>query len=72
MRRYNLYLNLSRQQAIAPRIVTGKMGVRDINTGRFDCQLNNSGVIPSRHIGISNSKPQGYSTRLDIDGWSDN
>lgn len=55
-----------------PTIVNGQMGARDRNTGRYRTNLDNSGVVPTRFIGLSNSRPQGQTTEIDLDGWSDN
>lgn len=70
LRRINHYLNTKTKGFDDPMIVTGKMGARDPNTGRYRTALNNDGTLQSKYIGIG-SRPQGASTEIDLGGWAD-
>lgn len=71
MRKFNLYLSSRRDRPTEPNIVTGKMGSRDAQTGRYLTRLNNDGIVRTRYIGVSNSKATNYSTEIDKQGWAD-
>jgi hypothetical protein len=70
LRRINLYLNSRSKPYDDPSVVSGKMGSRDPNTGRYRTSLNNNGTLQSRYIG-NGSRPQGYTTEIDVNGWTD-
>lgn len=72
MRKYNLYLNARKKPRDDNQYALGKMGLRDVNTGKYQIKLNNDGIVPCRFIGQTNSRSTDYTTEVDIRGWADN
>lgn len=71
MRRLNLYRNSAPSREIESMVVTGQMGDRDRNTGRYRTTLDNGGLVPTRNISRTTSRATGFDTEVDLQGWGD-